>query len=78
VGEVAVQHLEENLVADVERGGAARRHALRDPRHGVVLLGRAHGREEHRSCWLEVRVRRLQLAVLVEDLDEQAEWAFCQ
>ena len=37
------------------------------------MLGWAHGREEDRSCRLEVRVRRLQLAVLVEDSDELAE-----
>src|SRR5262245_32823627 len=37
------------------------------------MLGWAHGREKDRSCRREVRVRRSQLPVLVEDLDEVPE-----
>ena len=73
VGEVALQHVKQDLVADVEEVGAARGDAVSDPRDGVVVLGWAHGREEDRSYRLEVRVSRLQLAVLVEDSDELAE-----
>ena len=37
------------------------------------MLRRAHGREDDRPYRLEVRLSRLQLAVLVEDSDELAE-----
>jgi len=73
VREVALEDLQQDLVAHVEQVPAARRETLADLRHRVVVLTAPDGGEHHRPDRIELRVRRDHLAVLVEDLHELAE-----
>ena len=73
VCEIALEDLQQDLVAHVEQVPAARRDALADLRHRLLLPTAPDGGEHHRSDRLDSRVRRDHLAVLVEDLDELAE-----
>jgi hypothetical protein len=73
VSEIALHHLQQDLVADVEQVAAPGRHPRSDPRDGFVVLAPSNGREHHRPDRIELRVGREYLAVLVEDLYELAE-----
>ena len=73
MSEVALHHLQQDLVADVEQVTAPGRHSLGDSRDGFVVLAAPNGREHHRADRIELGVGREHLAVLVEDLYELAE-----